>query len=509
MNPIIIIIIGGIVTIFLLIVILVKRYRKCGPNEVMVISGRKGRRVSPEGVREEVGYRIVKGGGAFIWPVLERVDILSLENMTLDVKCVDVYTEEGVPITVDGVAIVKVKGDDESIATAAEQFLSRGEELSEIGNVATQTLEGHLRAILAKLSVEEVYQDRDKFAQSVLEVADADMGNMGLMIVAFTIRDVQDEQGYLDAVGKRRTAEVQRDAEIGKAQAERDAKIKSALAEQDAEIGKLAAETGIAASKRDFEVKQAEYEMEINMKKAEAELAGELQKYITSQEVKREEVLVEVAEKKTQIDVAEQEILRKQKELEATIEKQAEADKYQIEKQAEAEKFKAEAIGLGEAEAIGTAGFAEAEAERIKGIAEAEVIKATGEAEAEAMMKKAEAWQSYNKAAITEILIEKLPEIAKAVAEPLAKTEKIIMISGSSGAGVSKITSGATNILAQLPPILEGLSGVSVKDLIGKISGVKTMEEVATEDIEDAEVDMDVATEDVEVDSEEAEEESG
>jgi flotillin len=444
--------VGIVVALILFLLVYLSRYRKCGPNQVMVISG-----------RGKLGFRIVKGGGTFIVPIVERVDILSLEDMALEVKCEDVYTSEGVPITVDGVAVVKVASDNESIRTAAEQFLSK--QRPEIANIAAQTLEGHLRAILGTLTVEEVYQDREKFAQSVQNVAAVDMANMGMSIVAFTIREVSDRREYLNSLGRKRTAEVQRDARIGSAQAERDAMIKSALANQEAEIGK--------------------YNMEVNLKKAEAELAGELQKFITSQDVKREEMQVEVVGKQTQIQVAEQEILRMQRELQATIERQAEAEKYKIEKEAAAEKFRQEKVGLGEAEAIKTAGLAEAEAQRITGMAEADVIKAQGAAEAEAMLKKAEAWQSYNQAAIVETLIKKLPVIAKAIAEPIAQSEKITMI--ISNKGTSDLTSNVTDILAQLPPVIKSLTGVGLKDLAGKIAGVEAAEKTELEEKEEKE----------------------
>jgi len=463
---------GIVVALILFLLVYLSRYRKCGPNQVMVISG-----------RGKLGFRIIKGGGTFIVPIVERVDILSLEDMALEVKCEDVYTSEGVPITVDGVAVVKVASDSESIRTAAEQFLSK--QRPEIANIAAQTLEGHLRAILGTLTVEEVYQDRDKFAQSVQNVAAVDMANMGMSIVAFTIREVSDKREYLNSLGRKRTAEVQRDARIGRAQAERDALIKSALANQEAEIGKFKAETNVAASERDYKVKQAHYNMEVNLKKAEAELAGELQKFITSQDVKREEMQVEVVGKQTQIQVAEQEILRMQRELQASIERQAEAEKYKIEKEATAEKFRQEKVGLGEAEAIKTAGLAEAEAQRITGMSEADVIKAQGAAEAEAMLKKAEAWQSYNQAAIVETLIKKLPIIAKAIAEPIAQSEKITMI--ISNKGTSNLTSNVTDILAQLPPVIKSLTGVGLKDLAGKIAGIEAAEETELEEKEEKE----------------------
>jgi flotillin len=169
------------------------RYTKVGPNQVLVISGIK--RKATDGSIQ--GFRIVKGGGTFVWPIFEKIDILSLELLTIDVQTPEVYTSKGVPVKVDGVAQIKVKGDDISIGTAAEQFL--GKPVDEVRNIATQTLEGHLRAILGTMTVEEIYQNRDAFASKVQEVAAGDTANMGLTIVSFTIRDIRDSQGYLDA----------------------------------------------------------------------------------------------------------------------------------------------------------------------------------------------------------------------------------------------------------------------------------------------------------------------
>ncbi len=187
-------VIGGVIAVvivlFMLLGLWASRYTKVGPNQVLVISGRKRRIIDPDGTARDVGFRIVKGGGRFVWPVFEKVDILSLELLTIDVQTPEVYTSKGVPVKVDGVAQIKVKGDDISIATAAEQFLSKG--VDDIKNIAMQTLEGHLRAILGTMTVEEIYQNRDAFAQKVQEVAAGDMANMGLGIVSFTIRDIRD-----------------------------------------------------------------------------------------------------------------------------------------------------------------------------------------------------------------------------------------------------------------------------------------------------------------------------
>src|SRR5215831_1805689 len=287
-------VVGGVIAFvfvfFMFIAIWASRYTKVGPNQVLVISGRKHRISDPDGTMRDVGFRIVKGGGVFVWPVYEKVDILSLELLTIDVQTPEVYTSKGVPVRVDGVAQIKVKGDDVSIATAAEQFLSKGTD--EIKNIAMQTLEGHLRAILGTMTVEEIYQNRDAFASKVQEVAAGDMANMGLGIVSFTIRDIRDAQGYLEALGKPRIAQVKRDAVIAQAEADRDSMIRSAQATQSGQEAKFAADTKIAESQRDYQSNVAQYQAAVNQKKAEADLAYDLQKYKTGQLVKAEEVQV-------------------------------------------------------------------------------------------------------------------------------------------------------------------------------------------------------------------------
>ncbi|MGE5141369.1 MAG: flotillin family protein, partial [Rudaea sp.] len=471
-----------IIVLFLVMLFISGRYQKVGPNEALIISGRGTTQVDPEtGRKERVGYRIVKGGGTIVWPVLERAERLSLEVMTLEVETPKVYSSQGVAITVDGIAQVKVKSDVISIATAAEQFLSKSTE--EIQQVALQTLEGHLRGIVGTLSVEEIYKDRDRFAQRVQEVSAGDMANMGLGIISFTIKDIKDDQDYLSSLGVARTAEVKRDAAIGQALASRDAKIKAAQADQEGEQARFAAQTRIAESNKDFQVQKAAYDAEVNRQKAAAELAYALQQNKTNQEVKAEEVQVEVVEKRKQIEVQEQEVARKHRELEATVRRPAEAEQFRIQTIADATKYQSittatgqgesnRLIGQGEADArrshglaqadiIRAQGLAEADANRARGLAEAEVIQAQGTAQAEAMRRKAEAWQQYNQAAILQQFIEALPKIAAEIAGPLSKTERIVIIGGGDGrgAGASKISADVTNIIAQLPAAVEALTG--------------------------------------------------
>src|SRR2546423_3951757 len=311
-------VVGGVAVFvfvfFMFIGIWASRYTKVGPNQVLVISGRKHRHVDPDGAVHSRGFRIVKGGGTFVIPVYEKVDILSLELLTIDVQTPEVYTSKGVPVKVDGVAQIKVKGDDISIYTAAEQFLSKATD--DIKNVAMQTLEGHLRAILGTMTVEDIYQNRDAFASKVQEVAAGDMANMGLGIVSFTIRDIRDGQGYLEALGKPRIAQVKRDAQIAQAEADRDAMIRSAQATQAAQEAKFLAVTKIAEAQRNYQSNVAQYQAAVNQKKAEADLAYDLQKYKTGQLVKAEEIQVTIIEKQKQIELQQQEILRKQRELE-------------------------------------------------------------------------------------------------------------------------------------------------------------------------------------------------
>ncbi|MBN2147576.1 MAG: flotillin family protein [Anaerolineales bacterium] len=496
----------GIVLLFVIVLILgivfASRFKKVGPNQVLVISGRKSAFMdSTTGQKSRRSFRIVRGGGAFIVPVLERVDLLSLELITIEVITQNVYTLQGVPVTVDGVAQVKIASDDVSIVTAAEQFLSKNQ--VEIKNVALQTLEGHLRAILGTMTVEEIYKDRDKFAQTVQSVSAQDMRNMGLQIISFTIKNIHDTESYLDSLGKARTAEVQRDAQIGQARAARDAAIESAKARQEGEIAQIEANTKIAEADRDYKIKKAEYDTAVNRQQADADLAYTLQQNITSQKVKEQEVQVAVVEKRKQIEVQEQEALRRERELEATVKKPAEAEQFRVKTLADAKRYQLEVeadgqaiatrnIGIGEADAnkargladvdvVKARGITEAEVNKAKGMTEAEVIKAQGLSEAEAMRRKAEAWEQYTQAAILQFLIQNLPALAGAIAEPMSKTEKIVVINSGgegSGTGVSKVTQDVTNLLAQMPEIVNSLTGVDLLQAIKSLPGLKQQQAV-------------------------------
>ncbi len=466
-----------VITVF---ITFLSRYTKVGPNQVLIVSGRKHR--LPDG--SQVGFRIVKGGGTFVMPVIEKVDILSLELLTIDVQTPEVYTSKGVPVKVDGVAQIKVKGDDISISTASEQFL--GKATDEVRNIATQTLEGHLRAILGTMTVEEIYQNRDAFASKVQEVAAGDMANMGLSIVSFTIRDIRDTQGYLDALGKPRIAQVKRDATIAQAEADRDSIIRSAQANQAGQEAKFAADAKVAESQRDYQINVANYQAAVNQQRAQSDLAYDLQKFKTGQLVKAEEIQVQIIEKQKNIELQQQEILRKQRELEATVQRPADAERYRVETLANAKKFQLETEAAGAASATKATGFAgadvtkatgmaEADANKARGLAEAAVIEAQGKATAESMRVKAESFKQYNEAAVIEMIVRILPEVAAKVSEPLSKTEKMVIINSGNGpgGGASKLTGDITQIIAQLPPVIESLTGIKFEKLLEQVPALR------------------------------------
>ncbi|KAL1424999.1 hypothetical protein MTO96_019578 [Rhipicephalus appendiculatus] len=258
------------------------------------------------------------GGRVFVWPIIQRVQKISLNTMTLTIESPKVYTQQGVPISVTGIAQVKIQGQNvEMLRAACEQFLGKKDE--EVMHIARETLEGHQRAIMGTMSVEEIYKDRKKFSKQVFEVASSDLVNMGITVVSYTIKDISDDEGYLRALGMARTAEVKRDARIGEAEAQRDSQIKEALAEEERMASRYLNDTEIAKAQRDFELKKAAYDMEVNTKKADSDLAYSLQAAKTRQRIKEEQMQVQVVERSQEIQVQEQEIMRREKELEATV----------------------------------------------------------------------------------------------------------------------------------------------------------------------------------------------
>lgn len=452
---------GIVVVVVLLIILFVTRYRTVRADEAMIVTGALTRN----------GMKIVKAGGTFVWPVVQSAHYLSLQVQTLDVRTPEVYTIHGVPVMVDGVAQIKIKGDHESIATASEQFLGKPDE--ELKSIATQTMEGHLRAILGRMTVEDVYRNREEFARNVQEVAASDLNKMGLQIVSFTIRDVRDKNGYLEALGQPQIASVKRDAEIAKANAFRDEQIAKSKAMEEGKKAEFSAETNIAEANKEMEVKKAVFKQEQDMKKAEADQAYQLQEFKTLQAVKAEEMQIQVIEREKQIELEAKEIERRERELVATVKKQAEAERFAQEQRAEALRYEIEARAKAEAESIRLAGSANADKERAEGTAEADVIRLKGLAEAEAKDKIADALRKYGEAAIIELIVQKFPDIARAIAEPLSKTEKIVIVDGGGSGpngGAAKVTGYVTDLLAKMPETVGALTGVDVNQVLKRLA---------------------------------------
>ncbi|KAJ9586295.1 hypothetical protein L9F63_020058, partial [Diploptera punctata] len=399
----------------------------------------------------------IVGGWSWAWWFVTDVQRLSLEVMTLNPMCESVETAQGVPLTVTGVAQCKIMKAEELLQTASEQFL--GKSIKEVKSTVLQTLEGHLRAILGTLTVEEVYKDRDQFAALVREVAAPDVGRMGIEILSFTIKDVYDEVQYLASLGKSQTAAVKRDADIGVAQANRDAGIREAECEKSAMDIKYNTDTKIEDNSRMYKLQKANFDKEINTAKAEAQLAYELQAAKIRQRIRNEEIQIEVVERRKQIEVEEQEVQRKERELNATVRLPAEAESYRVQMIAEGKKD----------DKTQTVEVAKAEAEKIKkiGAAEAYAIEGVGKAEAERMRMKAAVYKQYGDAAIMSLVLEALPKIAAEVSAPLAKTDEIVLLGG----GESNLTGELTRLVGQVPPAVHALTGVDLSKVLSKVPG--------------------------------------
>uniref|UniRef100_A0A8C1JHL0 Flotillin n=1 Tax=Cyprinus carpio TaxID=7962 RepID=A0A8C1JHL0_CYPCA len=392
---------------------------------------------------------LIAGGRVFVFPCIQQIQRISLNTLTLNVKSDKVYTRHGVPISVTGIAQVKIQGQNkEMLAAACQMFMGKSE--GEIANIALETLEGHQRAIIAHLTVEEIYQDRKKFSDQVFKVASSDLVNMGIGVVSYTLKDVHDDQNYLSSLGKARTAQVQRDARIGEAQFRRDAVIREAHAMQEKTSAQYKNEIEMAKAQRDFELKKAAYDMEVNTKKAESEMAYQLQVAKTKQRIEEEKMQVQVVERTQQITLQEQEITRREKELEAKVWKPAEAERYRIEKIAEIPLNIHLFLSLFQ----------------MRGEAEAFAVEAKGRAEAEQMVKKAEAFKQYKEGAMVDMLLEKLPLIAEEISRPLCAAQKVTMVSsGGSEVGVAKLTGEVLEIMSRLPSAVEKLTGVNISQV--------------------------------------------
>src|SRR2546422_202975 len=446
-----------VLAIMLLMSALARLYRKAGPHEALVVYGFGG-------------TRVVKGHGTIVLPMVQVCRGLSLELMSFDVAPQqDLYTKQGVAVTVEAVAQIKGKSDMESILTAAEQFLTKTDQERE--GLIRLVMEGHLRGIIGQLTVEEIVKQPEMVADRMRSTCADDMNKMGLEVISFTIKEVRDKNEYITNMGKPDVARIKRDADVATAEADRDTAIKRALAQRESAVAKAQADqervlaetlsmAKQAESQRDLEIKKAQYLEVTKRQQAQADKAYDIQTNIMQQQVVAEQVKVQQVEKEQQVKVQEAEISRREKELIATVLKQAEIERQRIETLAEAEKQRLMVEAEGHASWI-----------RAQGEAEAEIIFKKGEAEAKAMNVKAEAYQEYNQAAVIDKLLTGLPEVVRALASPLANVDKITIVSTGNGdaAGMNKITGDIAKMAAQVPALFETLSGMSMHELFAKV----------------------------------------
>lgn len=486
MSPIILTIGVGIAAFLFVLLVFFRIYgsllRKVGPNQALIVFG-------------QGGTKIVTGGAEFVIPLFQRAQEFSLELMSFDVAPSQaLYTTQGVAVNVEAVTQIKVRSDDESIRTAAEQFLSKSQEDRE--NLIRLVMEGHLRGIVGQLTVEDLVKDPESVGGKMLGTVTPDMQKMGLEVISFTIKDVRDENDYIVNMGRPQIAQIRKQADIAAALAQRDTQIQQANASREAAVARsLADQERVKAeaeslalqaeSQRNLSLKKASFEAEVKKQQATADKAYDIQSNIAQQQVVTEAIRVTEVEKNAQIKVQHAEIQRRELELEATIQKAAEAERRRVETVAGAERQRlileaqgqadaAKERGIGDADANRARGLADADVIRARGLAEAEVIRAKGEAEADAMKVKAAAFHEYNQAAVLDKLLTGMPEIVRAIAEPLSKVDKVTIVStggdgAHNGVGASRLTGDIMNMVAQVPALFELLSGTRIGDLMSQV----------------------------------------
>ncbi len=449
---------------------LARMYRKVGPNEAMIVFGLGG-------------TRVVKGGGALVWPLIQTAHELSLELMSFDVvPAQNFYTVQGVAVTVEAVAQIKVKSDPDSILTAAEQFLTKEEDQRH--SMMRLVMEGHLRGIIGQLTVESIVKEPEMVAERMRANVAGDLDKMGLEVISFTIKEIRDKNDYITNMGMPDIARIKMQANIAAAEAERDTAIRQAMAMREAAVARaqadqerVIAETASAAKQaeanRDLELKKAEYTAKVKSAQAQADAAYDIEKNIQQQKVTVEQVRVERVAREGQIAVQEAEIQRREKELIATVLKAAEIEKQRVQTLAQAEQQRLMIEAEGKAQSVKAQGEAEAGVVRVRGTAEANVIQAKGEAEARAMQVKADAYKLYTQAAVLDKLLSGLPELARAMAEPLNKVDRITVVStGGADVGVNKLMSDMAKMIAQAPALVESLTGMKIGEIVSALPGL-------------------------------------
>jgi flotillin len=425
---------GTVIIVALLVFYVASRYRVANANEALIVAGSRGAKVRDEKGKlmvapDDKGVKVVVGGGTFVMPLVHRVGRLKLTVRQIDVVLGDAVTSQGIKVKVQGVATFKIGRDVESLRNAAERFLDAKDE--HVDSIVKNVLEGSLRSIVGRLTIEELIMDRQKLQQEVQDAAKGDLSSSGLQIDAFTIQSISDESGYVDLLGAQKLAVVEKDARMAKAAADQLASVREAEAEQI----KIQAQ-------RDVALKRAEAQVQTAAAEARAAQAGPLAQADAQQEVTRK-----------QTELATLAALRKEQELLSTTVKPAAAEAQAAIQRAEGEK-----------RARIAAAEAGAEAERLQGSAEAAVVLTKGEAEAKALAMRADAYKQFNDAAIIQTVLAALPDIVRAAAEPMEHIDSLTVMSVD---GASEMVKNTTRVVAESATAIKGLTGLDVPNLIG------------------------------------------
>ncbi|MER6842801.1 flotillin family protein [Streptomyces platensis] len=449
MSPVIAAVVGVVVLLVLLALVVITRYKVAGPNEAFIITGRRGKKsIDPETGQVSIdnsGQKVVVGGGVFVVPFVQQKFSLDLSSRHIPVAVRGAVTLRGVKANLEGVAIVKVGGSEDAIRAAAQRFLQQQDG---IVGFTQEVLSGALRAIVGRMSVEDIIRDRAAFAGQVAEEAEASLSGQGLILDAFQIQDITTEGSYLEDLGRPEAARARQEADIAEANAKRAS-----------EQARLKAAEEIAIAERTFNLKQAEIRVETEAAAAQANAAGPL-----AEAARQQEILSE------QEKVAERQAALTDRELDTKVRKPADAARYQAEQEAEARRIaqvkEAEAEAqrarlTGEGEKLHRAALAEAV--RIEGEANAAAIAAKGSAEAEAMQKKADAFAQYGEAAMLQMLVEALPQVVAKASEPLSAVDKMTVISTD---GASQLSRTVADNVAQGMELLSSTTGVDLAELL-------------------------------------------
>lgn len=454
-----ILIIVGVVVIALILLVMTG-YVKSPSDTAYIISG----------LKKEPKYVI--GRSSIRIPFLQRMDKLMLKMISVDVKTEDsVPTNDYINVNIDSAVKVKVSSDPAKMKIAASNFLNKNEEY--IRSSVVDVLQGNVREIIGQMKLEEIVQDRKKFADKVQENAAPDMAKMGLDIVSFNVQNVTDNGNVIENLGIDRVVSISKSAQISRAESERDIAVAKASAEKQANDARVEAETAIAEQNNALEIKKQELKKQSDIKKAEADAAYEIQEQEQRKTIEIATADANIAKQEKEAEIKEKEIAVKEKSLDAEVKKQADAEKYARIQKADADKYEAEQRAeaekitkLKEAEAIQARSIAEAEGTKAKGIAEAEAIKAKGLAEAEAMEKKAEAMAKYGKAAMTDMIIKVLPQMAEAIAKPLESIDKVSIIGGAGDSGMSTISDNVPQVLAKTIESVKETTGFDLTEVM-------------------------------------------